>query len=62
MLQLGYDVWGGYMSPVNDGYKKPGLAPGPHRLAMCRLAAQSSDIIMVDDWEAAGPQYRRWVG
>ena len=38
---------------MNDKYGKPGLAPAPHRAAMCRLAAADSPYIMVDTWEAA---------
>lgn len=31
-LQEGFDVLGGYLSPVNDAYGKPDLAPATHRL------------------------------
>ncbi|KAL4618597.1 hypothetical protein ACB092_06G022000 [Castanea dentata] len=37
----GYCVIGGYMSPVNDAYKK----------RMCHLASKSSEFVMVDPWE-----------
>ncbi len=47
------------MSPVNDAYSKKGLAPAQHRVEMCRLAAQTSDIAMVDSWEAEQPTYQR---
>jgi nicotinamide mononucleotide adenylyltransferase len=47
------------MSPVNDAYGKRGLAAAEHRIAMCELAAQTSSIIMVDDWESRQPQYQR---
>ena len=30
-LQEGFDVLGGYLSPVNDAYGKPDLAPATHR-------------------------------
>lgn len=33
MSQEGYDVLGGYMSPVGDAYSKPELAPARHRCA-----------------------------
>ena len=46
-VQEGYDVLGGYMSPVHDSYAKKGLAPAWHRAAMCQLAAETSPIIMV---------------
>ncbi|KAJ0261601.1 Nicotinamide/nicotinic acid mononucleotide adenylyltransferase [Hirschfeldia incana] len=49
----GFHVLGGYMSPVNDAYKKEGLLSAEHRLEMCKLACQSSDFIMVDPWEAS---------
>lgn len=55
----GYDVLGGYLSPVNDAYKKPGLAPARDRVAMARAAASSSTWIMVDSWEAEQPHYQR---
>lgn len=46
-----FEVVGSYLSPVSDAYKKPALARARHRLAMCELAAASTDI-MVDPWEA----------
>jgi len=50
---LGYEVLGGYVSPVSDGYGKKGLQPADHRKEMCKLAVTSSDWIMVDDWEVS---------
>ncbi|KAL0321555.1 UNVERIFIED_CONTAM: Nicotinamide/nicotinic acid mononucleotide adenylyltransferase [Sesamum calycinum] len=55
----GLCVIGGYMSPVNDSYKKKGLIHGEHRIAMCNLACQSSDFVMVDPWEASQSTYQR---
>ncbi|KAF8099084.1 hypothetical protein N665_0251s0009 [Sinapis alba] len=55
----GFLVLGGYMSPVNDAYKKKGLLPAEHRLEMCNLACKSSDFIMVDPWEASQDSYQR---
>ncbi|PIM99813.1 Nicotinamide mononucleotide adenylyl transferase [Handroanthus impetiginosus] len=55
----GFCVLGGYMSPVNDSYKKKGLVHAEHRLAMCQLACRSSDFIMVDPWEASQSTYQR---
>ncbi|XP_051148505.1 nicotinamide/nicotinic acid mononucleotide adenylyltransferase isoform X2 [Andrographis paniculata] len=52
-------VVGGYMSPVNDAYKKKGLVEAKHRIAMCKLACKSSDFIMVDSWEASQSSYQR---
>ncbi|XP_068094944.1 nicotinamide/nicotinic acid mononucleotide adenylyltransferase 1 isoform X2 [Hyperolius riggenbachi] len=46
-----YKVIKGIISPVSDGYKKKGLVDGSHRLAMARLATQTSDWIEVDPWE-----------
>ncbi|CAI0378782.1 unnamed protein product [Linum tenue] len=54
----GYRVIAGYMSPVTDVYKKPGLIPAEHRLRMCNLACESSDFIMVDPWEANQSTYQ----
>lgn len=30
-------MWGGYLSPVSDAYKKPGLVPSHHRHALVLL-------------------------
>ena len=57
--QRGWDVWGCYMSPVGDAYGKPGLAPARQRLEMCRIAADSSPLVMVTDWEARQPGHTR---
>ncbi|VVB16149.1 unnamed protein product [Arabis nemorensis] len=54
-----FHVLGGYMSPVNDAYKKKGLLSAEHRLEMCNLACKSSDFIMVDPWEASQNSYQR---
>ena len=59
LMQAGYDTLGGYMSPVNDAYQKKGLAPAQQRVDMCKLAAEASDIVMVDSWEAQQPTYQR---
>ncbi|XP_042033854.1 nicotinamide/nicotinic acid mononucleotide adenylyltransferase [Salvia splendens] len=55
----GFCVIGGYMSPVNDSYKKKGLIRAEHRIAMCNLACRSSDFVMVDPWEASQSSYQR---
>jgi nicotinamide mononucleotide adenylyltransferase len=59
MKSRGFDVWGAYLSPVNDAYWKRSLAPGIHRLQMCLAAAADSDFIMVDPWEIEQRQYTR---
>lgn len=59
LTERGFDVLGGYMSPVNDAYGKPDLVSAEHRLCMARLAADTSEIIMVDSWEAAQPAWQR---
>ncbi|XP_011023613.1 PREDICTED: nicotinamide mononucleotide adenylyltransferase-like isoform X1 [Populus euphratica] len=55
----GYHVIAAYMSPVNDAYKKAGLISGEHRLQMCSLACESSDFVMVDQWEVNQSTYQR---
>ncbi|KAJ0101367.1 hypothetical protein Patl1_03934 [Pistacia atlantica] len=55
----GYCVIGGYMSPVNDAYKKRGLISAEHRIQLCNLACKTSDFIMVDPWEANQNSYQR---
>lgn len=54
---------GGYLSPVSDAYKKPGLVSWQHRIQMAELAVQSSDWIMVDPWESRQQEFQRtaWV-
>jgi len=48
-----FEIVGGYLSPVSDMYKKPGLLSARHRVNMCTLAAeQTSGWLMVDPWEA----------
>ncbi|KAF9486020.1 Nucleotidylyl transferase [Pholiota conissans] len=48
-----FEIVGGYLSPVSDMYKKPGLLSARHRVNMCTLAAEDSDTwLMVDSWEA----------
>ncbi|TDL18547.1 Nucleotidylyl transferase [Rickenella mellea] len=48
-----FEIVGGYLSPVSDMYKKPGLQSATHRVSMCEIAAdQTSSWLMVDPWEA----------
>ncbi|KAH8887666.1 Nucleotidylyl transferase [Thozetella sp. PMI_491] len=46
-----FEVVGGYLSPVSDGYKKVGLAAGHHRVNMCAAAIAPSSWLMVDPFE-----------
>ena len=46
-----FEVCAGYLSPVSDAYKKVGLAPGHHRVAMCSRAVEPSTWLMVDPFE-----------
>ena len=61
LLQLGYEVLGGYLSPVADGYGKPGLAPGATASHCARGRGRRGRLrrpLAVDGWEAsstAGP-------
>ncbi|KAJ0601566.1 putative nucleotidyltransferase [Helianthus annuus] len=55
----GFHVVGGYMSPVNDAYKKKGLLPAEHRISMCQLACNTSEFVMVDTWEAKQSSFQR---
>ncbi|KAM6198688.1 nicotinamide/nicotinic acid mononucleotide adenylyltransferase 3 isoform 2-T4 [Sarcoramphus papa] len=47
-----YQVIEGIMSPVNDDYRKKGLVSATHRIAMAKLALETSDWIRVDPWES----------
>ncbi|KAJ4507339.1 Nicotinamide/nicotinic acid mononucleotide adenylyltransferase 1 [Exophiala dermatitidis] len=54
-----FEIIGGYLSPVSDAYKKQGLAPAEHRVAMCQLAIdKASNWLMVDSWEADQKEYQ----
>lgn len=55
----GFHVIGGYMSPVNDAYKKRGLISAKHRIELCHCACRSSEFIMVDPWEANQNTFQR---
>ncbi|KAF0883726.1 NMNA3 adenylyltransferase, partial [Crocuta crocuta] len=56
-----YKVIGGIISPVNDNYRKKDLAAAHHRVAMVRLALQTSDWIRVDPWESEQVQWMETV-
>nr|XP_010950582.2 nicotinamide/nicotinic acid mononucleotide adenylyltransferase 3 [Camelus bactrianus] len=56
-----YQVIGGIISPVNDHYGKKDLAAARHRVAMARLALQTSDWIRVDPWESEQTQWMETV-
>lgn len=45
------EVIGGIVSPVHDAYGKKGLVSQTHRLAMLRLALQTSSWIRISEWE-----------
>lgn len=47
------------MSPVGDGYNKPGLAAAKHRLEMVKLGTAPTNSWMADSWEALQPGYVR---
>jgi nicotinamide mononucleotide adenylyltransferase len=57
--EMGYEVIGGYMSPVHPAYGKTGLVSGEHRYNMCKRAVASSDWIDVDPWEIMQEGYTR---
>ncbi|XP_006158234.1 nicotinamide/nicotinic acid mononucleotide adenylyltransferase 3 isoform X1 [Tupaia chinensis] len=56
-----YQVIEGIISPVNDSYGKKDLAASHHRVAMARLALQTSDWIRVDPWESEQAQWMETV-
>lgn len=58
--QTRFEVIGGFYSPVNDTYQKPGLAPAHHRVRMCELGCErTSSWLMVDAWESLQSTYTR---
>ncbi|XP_060052560.1 nicotinamide/nicotinic acid mononucleotide adenylyltransferase 3 isoform X2 [Erinaceus europaeus] len=52
-----YQVVRGIISPVNDKYWKKDLVAAKHRVAMVRLALQTSDWVRVDPWESEQDQW-----
>jgi len=54
-----YEVIGGYLSPVSDGYLKKGLLSANHRIGMCQKALENCDWLEVDAWEAQQPAWTR---
>ncbi|XP_054888692.1 nicotinamide/nicotinic acid mononucleotide adenylyltransferase 3-like [Poeciliopsis prolifica] len=56
-----YEVLGGIVSPVSDGYGKQGLVPAKHRISMAKLALQSSNWVTVDEWESQQPDWTETV-
>ncbi|KAM7400879.1 hypothetical protein PAMA_005187 [Pampus argenteus] len=56
-----YQVVGGIVSPVSDGYGKQGLVEAKHRIAMAKLALQSSNWVTVDKWESQQPDWTETV-
>nr|XP_055177222.1 nicotinamide/nicotinic acid mononucleotide adenylyltransferase 3 isoform X2 [Nyctereutes procyonoides] len=56
-----YQVIGGIISPVNDNYRKKDLVAAHHRVAMARLALQTSDWVRVDPWESEQVQWMETV-
>ncbi|KAF3827177.1 hypothetical protein GH733_002663 [Mirounga leonina] len=56
-----YQVIGGIISPVNDNYRKQDLVAAHHRVAMARLALQTSDWVRVDPWESEQVQWMETV-
>jgi len=56
-----FEVVGGFLSPVNDAYDKPGLLSATHRCAMVELAVADCSWLNITSWEAAQPQYKRTI-
>uniref|UniRef100_A0A3Q3A6W3 Nicotinamide-nucleotide adenylyltransferase n=3 Tax=Kryptolebias marmoratus TaxID=37003 RepID=A0A3Q3A6W3_KRYMA len=56
-----YEVVGGIVSPVSDGYGKQGLVLAKHRIAMAKLALRSSNWVTVDEWESQQPDWTETV-
>lgn len=52
-------VIGGIISPVHDSYGKAGLVASIHRLAMLRLALDSTEWIKLSDWECQQESWSR---
>lgn len=54
-----HQVVGGIVSPVHDAYGKRGLVAQTHRLAMVKIALQTSSWIRLSDWECQQEEWTR---
>ncbi|KAF7268864.1 hypothetical protein GWI33_018060 [Rhynchophorus ferrugineus] len=54
-----YEVIGGIISPVHDGYGKKELESSTHRLNMVKLALQGNDWVKLSDWETKQESWTR---
>ncbi|KAH9599274.1 Cytidyltransferase-like domain [Trypanosoma melophagium] len=52
-------VVGGFVSPVNDHYKKEELRPFSQRSAICTASLREHPSLAVDEWEGLQPNYVR---
>jgi nicotinamide mononucleotide adenylyltransferase len=52
-----FQVVGGIISPVSDGYGKESLVSAEHRVEMCKLACEDNPLLTVDGWEAMNPSW-----
>jgi nicotinamide mononucleotide adenylyltransferase len=57
----GWDVLGGFASPVSDGYGKKDLVSAEDRFEMVSRALHSSDWVSVDRWEGLKPEWTRTI-
>jgi len=59
LIQKGYHVAGGFLSPTHHAYGKKSLVPMHHRVNMVGLSLQDSSWLQVDSWECAQPGWTR---
>ncbi|ORC87711.1 nicotinamide mononucleotide adenylyltransferase [Trypanosoma theileri] len=52
-------VVGGFVSPVNDHYKKEELRPFAQRSAICAASLREHPSLALDEWEGLQPNYVR---
>lgn len=53
-----FEIVGGFITPVSDGYGKKGLEKSLHRVNMCKEAVEDSDWIAVDTWESDQAEWK----
>lgn len=59
LIEKGYHVAGGFLSPVHIKYGKKSLVTMHHRVNMVGHALEDSDWLQVDAWECAQEEYTR---
>lgn len=59
LIEKGYHVAGGFLSPCHQKYGKESLVPMHHRVNLVGRSLEDSSWLQVDSWECAQPEWTR---